>query len=108
MSICEKKVGKMLLPFLIDKAEAVSVGVCIPGAGCNFTWGSYVTAIYGFSLKAGSILVVMMLIYAGYIYLTSQGDTSKLTSAKDIVIGSILGYILLIMIGAILNYIGIK
>lgn len=96
------------LPSLIDKAHAVKLGVCIPGAGCDLSWGGYVEAFYSFSIKAGGVLVVLMMVYAGYIYLSSQGDSAKLTAAKDIIFGALTGYILLLLSGMLLNYIGIK
>jgi|GEM_PF-1936763 len=96
---------------IINFAHAVKVTVCPDGGtactSTDYSWGSYIEAIYGFSLKAGSILVVLMMIYAGYIYLTSQGESSKLSTAKDIIVGSLLGYVLLLTIYAVINYIGL-
>jgi hypothetical protein len=36
-----------------------------------------------------------MLIWAGYLYMTSQGNQDNITSAKDIITGVVLGLLLL-------------
>lgn len=93
---------------LIERAYAVDVGVCIPtSGGCISSfpgWVEYVEAIYDFSLKAGGVLVTLMVVYAGYMYMTSAGDTTKLSAAKDITFGAIIGYIVLLMVGPILKF----
>jgi hypothetical protein len=114
-----------LIPFLLaapllfvpKKALAVTVGLCIPtlkdGCVSNFSaapyegYGGYIYAIYQFSILLGGTLTVMMLMYAGFIYLTSQGDTSKLNQAKEILFGSILGFVLLLFLGLILKFLGL-
>jgi len=93
----------------INLAKAADIGVDIPGSGVDpntWTWGRYIEAVYGFSVRLGEVLVTIMIIYAGYQYLTSQGDTSKLNQAKDVMIGSIIGFVFLLLIGVILDYIG--
>lgn len=58
--------------------------------------------IYG--IVAG--LAVLMIIYAGYIYMTSQGNPERLGVAKDIIIGVITGIALLFLMGLILGTVG--
>lgn len=106
-------------------ARAVSVGVCPDGstdcATKNYQWScipegkpghvdncvSYISEIYKYSLRLGATLAVLMIIYAGYLYVFSQGDTSKLTQAKEILVGTLLGFLLLLIIGLILDFIGL-
>ena len=99
------------ISLLIDRAYAVNVGLCIPNAsGCKSSFanfGAYIMAILEFAKRVGTVVVILSIIYGGYVYLTSQGDSAKLNTAKDRVGGAILGYILLLLIGAILHYIGI-
>ncbi len=96
---------------LVQTAHAgVQVGLCIPVKGvktCNFDYGSYVHAIYGFALQLGGTLTVLMIIYAGYIYMTSQGDNTKINTAKDIFMGTLLGFVLLLTLGLILDFLGL-
>jgi len=54
-------------------------------------------------------IAVLALIYAGYLYMTSQGEQENITTAKDIIMGVILGIILLFTARILLNnVIGIR
>lgn len=91
-----------------DVAE-VEVAICPNGepGSCDRSWASYISDFYKFFLRSGSILVVLMLVYAGYILLTSQGDSGKITTAKEIILGSILGLIILILIPLFIRFLGL-
>ena len=93
------------------RAAEVAVGICpdgTSGVGCSKTYNihTYFADIYSYAFKLGSVLVILMLIYGGYVYMTSQGDSTKLNTAKDRVVGAVLGYLLLYVLGAIMKYIG--
>jgi hypothetical protein len=96
------------------KALAVTTGVGIPTgktdasgnpiAESNFgSYVEYMGAIFSFAMKAGAILTTLMIIYAGYKYLTSQGNPTALGEAKDIIIGSLSGFAMLLLIYLILT-----
>lgn len=53
-------------------------------------------------------LALLMIIYAGYLYMTSQGNPDSVNRAKDIIIGVVTGIVLLFLIKVILNQIGIQ
>jgi len=62
-----------------------------------FTWAEPITAGIG----------VLMFMYAGYLYMTSQGDTGKIGEAKEIIIGVIVGLMLLFTVDILMrNVIG--
>ncbi|MFA6963206.1 MAG: hypothetical protein WC227_00605 [Patescibacteria group bacterium] len=91
---------------LVNAAQAgVQVGLKIDGKD-NFDYGEYVHAIYQFALKLGGTLTVLMIIYAGFVYMTSQGDNTKINTAKDVFMGTLLGYVLLLTLGMILDFLG--
>lgn len=101
----------MMYNFLIEKAHAVQVGVCPDGntdCSSGYNWHSYIEAILSFAQKLGIAIVVLSVIYAGFVYVTSRGDSSKISTAKDRVIGAIVGYILLLLVGTIYNYISLS
>lgn len=77
-----------------------------PDGVCNITdyINALLPAIYG--IIGG--LAVLMIIYSGYIYMTSQGAPDKISLAKDIIIGVITGIALLFLMGLILSTVGIK
>jgi len=73
---------------------------------CEIHWlGEYTTAIYNIALKFGGLLAAIMLMAGGVLWLISGGDTSKISQAKEILTGSVIGltillssYILLVQI----------
>ncbi len=92
----------MKLAFLIDKAYAIETEF---GEAKNLT--EYINLIMPWILGIASSLAVLMMIYAGYIYMTSQGNPEATGRAKDIIIGVISGVLLLFIIEIILNQLGI-
>ena len=88
-------------------AKAVQTGVEIPGEGSSFdNFVDYMTSIFSFALKLGAALTTMMIIYAGYKYLTSQGNSTATGEAKEIIIGSLSGFAMLLLIYLLLNVLG--
>jgi len=59
----------------------------------------YIKALYDYSLSIVAILATIMLMIGGYLWAMSAGDVSKITQAKEIMIGAIAG--LLIMLAAV-------
>jgi len=68
----------------------------------------YVSNIMAWLLPIVGGLALLMMIYAGYLYMTSQGNPEATGRAKDIIIGVVTGIILLFLIKIILDQIGIK
>ena len=69
--------------------------------------GDYVNRILTWLMPIVGGLAFLMLIYAGYLYMTSQGNPDNINLAKEILIGVIVGVILLFGIRLILGEIGI-
>lgn len=104
-----KRILPAILWLLPAKAFAVEVGVAIPGFDPKFSsFSSYVSAVFQYSMKIGIVLTALMIIYAGYKYMTSQGNPSAINEAKDIIIGSLSGFALLLLIYFILNILNLK
>lgn len=68
----------------------------------------YINDAYTWASIFGGILAVMMIIYAGFRYMTSYGDPEAISDAKDIVEKSLMGLALLILAAVILNTINPK
>ena len=64
---------------------------------------AYVDKTYAWLAGIGGLLALIMLIYAGYRYMTSYGDPEKISDAKDIIEKSLIGLALLILAAVILN-----
>lgn len=90
-------------------SEGFGVGATIPGHGVNYSgYTDWIAAFYDFSTKLGAILTLLMLIFAGYKYMTSQGNPTAINEAKDILIGSLSGYALLLLVALILNVLQLR
>lgn len=84
----------------LDKLATVT---CVIGQECNIPWiGQYIAGIYNYALAIVGILAAIVLMAGGLMWLISAGDASKITQAKELVIGSISGLIILIASYALL------
>ncbi|MCL5436000.1 MAG: pilin [Patescibacteria group bacterium] len=66
----------------IDSAKSEALGECI-------------VAIYKWALGFSVILALLMIIFAGYLYMTSGGNAQRVTLAKEFFAGAIIGLIVL-------------
>jgi D-alanyl-D-alanine dipeptidase len=63
---------------------------------CKIPWlGQYLSGIYEYGLSIAGILAAIILMAGGVLWLISGGDASKITQAKELIIGSITGLIIL-------------
>jgi hypothetical protein len=65
--------------------------------------GKYIQALYNYGLAIAGILAAIVLMGGGVLWLTSSGEASKITQAKDLIIGSITGMVILFCSWIILN-----
>ena len=54
-------------------------------------------------VPAGLVLAAIVIVYAGILYSTSQGDPTKVSLAKEFLIGAIIGLVLLLGAGVIVG-----
>jgi hypothetical protein len=71
------------------------------------TWGDYLGAVYRFAEYIGFALATLMIVYAGIMYVTSQGDSGKISTAKEYVIGALVGMALLYLVNTLAHYMNI-
>ena len=70
----------------------VITGIGQTGANCSTTGvDSLITSIVKIISIAVGVLAVIMIIYAGFLYITSGGDSGKITKAKNALIYAIIG-----------------
>ena len=67
----------------------------------------YLNKILGWLVPALGALALIAFIYAGYLLLTSQGNPESITKAKEIIIVTITGIVLLFTARLILTQIGV-
>lgn len=75
--------------------------------GFGGTLNCYVSNLYTWAIGAGAGLAVIILMYAGYLMITSSGDPQKVGFAKEIIVGSLSGLALLAAARLILNVLSI-
>jgi len=64
---------------------------------CEINWlGEYVNGVYNLAIKLGGLIAAIMLMTGGVLWLISGGDVSKVSQAKDILTGSIIGFTILL------------
>ena len=92
------------------RAYSVGVGVDVPSEPnrTDYNFPDYVCAVYKYSLLIGASLSALMIIWAGYKYLTSQGNQTQISDAKDIIIGTLIGFALLVSIRLVLSFLNIS
>ena len=83
----------------IDTVKLSST-TCITDASgnyqCSVPWiGQYVVGLYNYGLSIAGILAAIVLMAGGVLWLISGGDASKVTQAKELIVGSIVGLIIL-------------
>lgn len=101
--------GKVLAATEKVKEQPIGVGVSIGAihSGQSYTFSQYVRALYAFSMKAAVALATLMVIYAGYKYLTSKGDSGAINEAKDIIFSTLMGAALLMLVVLVAKIAGI-
>ncbi len=68
------------------------------------TIGEFMTAVFSNFNKIILGIAIIMVIYAGFLYLTSRGDEKQIDQAKTILIGVISGFLLLAGAGLIIQW----
>lgn len=84
-----------------EKIDPSSIGVNNPQKDANVALGNVLTTVY---MWAG-IIAVLVIIIAGFYYSTSSGDSAGLQRAKNAIIGSAVGLVVVIMAFAITQFI---
>lgn len=98
----------LLLVFLTLKDYLISATPALPfvveAAGPGEELLNVLAAYYkNLFLPAGGLLAGIMLIYAGIVYASSAGEPGRISLAKELMAGAILGFILLISVGFVVE-----
>ncbi len=74
--------------------------------GSGATLNSFVNDILKIVVRIGSIVVIFMLVYVGFLFVVAQGDPAKITTARNALLWTVVGA--LILLGAQAIAIGIQ
>lgn len=67
--------------------------------------GSLVLTITNWFLFVVGAIAVIMLIFGGFKYITSGGDASNVTSAKNTILYAVIGLVVVVLAGTIVNFV---
>ncbi len=74
--------------------------------GSGTSLSSLLTTILGFVTQIGSIIIILMLVYIGFLFVTARGEPGKITAAKEALMWTVVGA--LILLGAQAISLGIQ
>ncbi|HQT83119.1 MAG TPA: hypothetical protein PLW99_03155, partial [Candidatus Paceibacterota bacterium] len=64
--------------------------------GSGMSLSSFMTNILKFVIEIGSIVVVLMLVYVGYLFVVAQGNPSKIEAARGALLWTVVGALILL------------
>ncbi|MDO8566632.1 MAG: hypothetical protein Q7R58_00575 [bacterium] len=67
---------------------------------------NFLNKILEFVIKIGTVVVILMLVFTGYKFVAAQGEPGKITEARDMLLWTIVGA--LILLGSQAISMGIK
>jgi len=83
--------------------ESEPVGTTVGKNSVSTLLPRYIQILYNYGLSVVSILAAIMLMVGGLLWLTSGGDSGKISQAKNTIAGSVIGLIILFSAYIILN-----
>jgi hypothetical protein len=77
-------------------AQQGNLGVKITSPLEKLNIQDIITAVLSFIVKVGTVIAVFFVIYSGFLFVTAQGDESKISKAKTTLFGVVIGALILI------------
>lgn len=87
-----------------DNSIDTAIG-CIPVLGGQ---EQFLGFILGWAIGIGGGIAFLLIVYAGFMIMTSSGNPERLKAGQELLTGAISGLVLLILSIFILNFIGVK
>lgn len=98
----QSKTSNIPAPQLSIKIDTINLasGTCTEDntgqKQCQIPWiAQYIEGIYKYGLSIAGILAAIVLMGGGVLWLISAGDASKITQAKELITGSVVGLLIL-------------
>lgn len=86
-------------PVSTNPAETLINPLNTGGANCSTT-GTCVSAflanILALVVRIGTVVVILMLVYVGFLFVTARGEPGKITSARQALLWTIVGALILL------------
>ena len=84
-----------------SKINPSDIGINDPVTDADAAIGNLLTTVYG----GAGMLCVVLIVMAGIMYTTSNGDASTIKRAKDVILGSVIGLIFIMMAFVITQFV---
>lgn len=88
-------------PELLDNLSSVNEDASLGSEDLTATIGKLISAL----LSVLGVIFLLLIIWAGFTWMTAQGDPKKVDKAKDILITSVIGLIILLSAYAISTFV---
>lgn len=102
----------MLLPFRVMAENPFQRAVKLTsdvGGNAGIAGGGGLTEMIGKLINVGlgflGIVFLVLMLYAGFLWMTAQGDDKKVGKAKDMIFQAIIGLIIIVAAYAISNFV---
>jgi len=82
-----------------------SIGYSNPEFSGPPTFAMQITNIIGVALNFVGIMLVLLIIYAGYLWLSSRGNEDQVVQAKKILVSAVIGVIIIITARIIVEFV---
>ena len=83
--------------------SASSISINIPGY-TPVTGYEWLQAVFGYStLVLGPVLGTVVILFGAYKYVLSGGDQAKIKEGRDLIVGAIIGYVILLLTNLFIN-----
>lgn len=66
---------------------------------------SAIMSVVNYALIFVGVLALAFLVYGGFLYITSHGDSGQVTKAKDTIINAIIGIVVIGLAAAVVNFV---
>lgn len=99
--------------WLVDRALAYTINVPIAkdDKGKDIfeypSFKAYFLDLIKVAINIAAALAVMMIVYGAFKYATSGGDETKAKDGKDIIVGALVGFALLLLIRVLIPLLGL-
>lgn len=78
----------------------LNTGECAPNGNCLM---NFLDKILAFVIKIGTVVVVLMTVWVGYLFVVAQGKGEKITEARNALLWTVVGALVLLGSVAIKN-----
>lgn len=73
----------------------------------DFTLSKVISSIINFLYAISGIILFFVIVWGGYMFLTSRGDAEKVGQAKAVISSGLIGFILLVVSGLLVQFLAL-